>query len=201
MTEDNNTRLFIGARVSVATLRELTDAVRAMRKVATERDLLVNWVTPATYHVTIKYLGWTRPETIGAIKDRLDGALAGVRALSFTTEGVGAFPKTEEARVLWAGVNDMHGGLAKLAALVESAVVDLGFPKEKRAFHPHVTLGRAKKLVDAGELLHSATEQKFSTTRVDTLVLYESVLKSKGSEYIVRGQWGLDRGSEADSRR
>ncbi len=197
MTAENKVRLFIGARVSIATLRELSDVVRAMRKRAAESDLQVKWVTPATYHVTLKFLGWTRADAIEAIRDRLSMNLIHVKPLSFPTQGVGAFPSLEKARVLWAGVEDRDEGLAKIAALLDETLVELGFSRDKRPFHPHVTLGRFKEVVDARELVQSTTEQKFSTTRVDSIVLYESSINTDGSEYVIHAEWPL----ESSSRR
>jgi len=108
-------RLFIGARVSLATVRALDDAVQAMRRV--EAGARPRWVAPATYHVTLKFLGWSRPEVVEALRDRVGAALSGVRAVEVECRGLGAFPSVEKARVVWAGL-DPAGG-ARLADMVE----------------------------------------------------------------------------------
>ena len=63
--------------------------------------------------------------------------------------GFGAFPTIRKPSVLWAGV-DATPELRCLKQDLEWALSDLGFEKETRAFHPHLTLGRADQDGGAG---------------------------------------------------
>jgi RNA 2',3'-cyclic 3'-phosphodiesterase len=188
-------RLFIGARVSLATVRALDDAVRAMRRA--ESALELKWVAPATYHVTLKFLGWSRPEVVEALRDGVGAALVGSRAVEIECRGLGAFPSAEKARVVWAGIDP--AGAARLAEMVdkiERATGALGFQREKRAWHAHVTLARVRAPGDVRGLLAAAPEQTYRHTWVDSLVLFESQMKKDGSEYTEIASWPL----ESDSR-
>ena len=71
MGASNKARLFIGAKVSLATVNALGEAVTELEKHAAEANLKVRWVAPASYHVTLKFIGWTRPEVIDAIRDQV----------------------------------------------------------------------------------------------------------------------------------
>jgi 2'-5' RNA ligase len=68
-----------------------------------------------------------------------------------------------------------------------------GFPKEKRRFHPHLTLARlrhsegARELVQAHEALAFAAEEFI----VNELVLIRSELSSNGSKYTVLSRHAL----------
>ena len=196
-------RLFVGARVSLTTVRALEDAVDSLRAGAVERGHAagLRWVAPASYHVTLKFLGWTRPEVVTALGDRVGAALGGARAFELETRGLGAFPSGHKARVVWAGI-DAHGGerLAELAQRVEDACAELGFGREKRAFHPHVTLARLKVPGDVSELLESQSEQTYRFSVIDHLVLYESTMKSTGSEYSPLLTWPLEQASKPRRR-
>lgn len=192
MTGDKGARLFIGAAISAECAEKLRETSEALAARAGDAGLKMRWVAPANYHVTVKFLGWTRPEAVYAIRDAVAEAIAGVGRFEFEVKGLGAFPDAGKARVLWAGLDDQTQ-LASLAAAVERAVVPLGFAAEKRDFHAHVTLARLKKVADVSDLV-GESEQSYSTTRCKTLNLYESVTKSTGSEYSVRWQWPL--GSE-----
>jgi 2'-5' RNA ligase len=191
-------RLFIGVRVSLATVRALEDAVVALRERGGAAGL--RWLQPATYHITLKFLGWTRPEAVAALGDRVGAALASARELEFETRGLGAFPSAERARVVWAGVDP--GGAARLRDLAERterAAAELGFAREKRAFHPHVTLARLKVPGDVRSLL-TGPEQAYRSSWVDSVVLYESLTKSEGSEYRPRFSWSLGADSKGRPR-
>lgn len=192
-------RLFIGARVSLATVRALDDAVQAMRRV--ESGTRLRWVAPATYHVTLKFLGWTRPEVVEGLRDRVGAALAGVRALEVECRGLGAFPAADKARVVWAGLD--AAGAARLAEMVERierATGELGFAREKRAWHGHVTLARLKAPADVRGLLSAVSEQTYRHSWVEAAVLFESQMKKDGSEYTEIASWGLESDSKASRR-
>lgn len=184
-------RLFLGVPISMVTVEELTGLSRDLRKGAEDGGLPVRWVLPASYHITLKFLGWTRPEAAEAVRDVCAAAVAGQPRFQFTTRGVGAFPKLDRARVVWAGVDEPGGHLIRLAAALDQAVAGLGFEQETRAFHPHVTLGRLRQPSDVSRLLGPVSEKMFSKTSVETVVLYKSVTKSTGSEYLAEAEWPL----------
>ncbi|MEM9492712.1 MAG: RNA 2',3'-cyclic phosphodiesterase, partial [Myxococcota bacterium] len=141
-------RLFIGVKVAMASVRALADLAESMRRSAYDAGYQIRWVAPATYHVTLKFLGLAAPEILTALRDRLQPRLAELPAFSFTTTGIGAFPEPANARVIWAGIADPDGHLTRLAAAIEDEVARLGFPAERRPYHPHVTLGRVKRTDD-----------------------------------------------------
>lgn len=190
-------RLFIGVKVSVATVNALAEAVSALDKRAAAAGTKIRWVAPATYHITLKFIGWTRGEAVDAIRDRVERQLRGVRAFAFTTKGMGAFPKPERARVVWAGIDNPGRELVKLASRVDEATADLGYPSEQRPFHPHVTLGRLREPANVVSLLEPVSDTLFSETFAESVILYESIMKSSGSEYFQRHCWLL----ESDSNR
>ena len=193
-------RLFVGVKVSMAALGELAEVRDALARAADGTGLAVKWVAPATYHVTLKFLGWARPEVLTAVRDRVGEALAGRRAVRFRPRGLGAFPKAERARVLFAGTGDGATGLTELAGLVDGAAAELGFERERRPFHAHVTLGRLKEVADVSKLLVPFAEQSFSETLVESVTLFESIMKSSGSEYVGRASWALEGGSKGRRR-
>lgn len=185
-------RLFVGVKVSLATVHALTEAVRELERRASEADLKVRWVAPATYHATLKFIGWARPEVVDAIRDQVAAAISGVAPFAFTTRGAGAFPKPAKARVVFAGIDNPGEELATLASRIDAALGELGFPTEKRSFHGHVTLGRLREPKSVETLLEPVSEQLFSETSVRSVVLYESKMKSTGSEYVIHHEWPLE---------
>lgn len=177
-------RLFVGIPVSLATVDALAGAAESLARRAATGKVKVRWLAPATYHLTVKFLGWCRDETIDAVADGVRRALEGIDPLRFQTARLGAFPSTQKATVVWAGVEDPAGRLAAIAERIEVEMAGLGFARESRRFHPHVTIARLRDPADVSEVILPMAEQLFSETRCSEVLVYESVMKSKGSEYV-----------------
>jgi 2'-5' RNA ligase len=179
-------RLFVGARVSVGTANALAGAAETLARRARDAGVDgIKWVAPINYHVTIKFLGWTRDAALGALHDALGAAASGLAPprLVWRTTRLGGFPSLERASVLWAGVEDEAGCLSRLAARVEAAVIGLGFAAERRPFHGHVTLGRLRESRPLRDVVLPLAEQMFGESRLDTITLFESETKPTGSVY------------------
>lgn len=182
-------RLFVGARISVATANALARAAETLSRRTKDAGIDVRWVAPASYHVTLKFLGWARSEVISAVRDHLVVAGRGTPRITLRVARLGGLPSLEAATLVWAGVEDASGAFAALAQRIETAMVDLGFPADARPFHPHVTLGRVRESGGARisrplkEAVLPLAEQMFGETRVDAITLFESEIKSNGSVY------------------
>ena len=176
-------RLFVGARVSVATANALAGAAQTLARRARDVGVEVKWVPPVNYHLTLKFLGWTREATIGPVRDALDAAARGTPRISFRTTRLGAFPSLDKATVVWAGVEDGSGALGELAKRIEAAMAELGFPRESRPFHAHVTIGRLRETRAVKDVVLPLAEQMFGDTRIEAISLFESETKSSGSVY------------------
>jgi 2'-5' RNA ligase len=200
MTDHDGKRLFLGLRVSVATANSLAQCVEQLSRRARDANLDIKWVAPANYHITLKFLGWTRRDLIEAIDDRIGAAIAGIAPFKFKTQRIGAFPSLEKATVVWAGVEDpgpAPRSIAELAKRIELAAVELGFPAEPRPFHPHVTLARVRETRLLRDVVLPMSEQMFSGTSVDSVILFESETKSSGSVYKEISRIGLKTASDA----
>jgi 2'-5' RNA ligase len=190
--DPDKARLFLGAEISTAAVEDLTELVESMQPTARAEALELRWLPPATYHITLKFLGWSQREVVSAIRDVGTEALRGVKGFDFIVHGVGAFPKPEKARVLWAGVDKGADLLSDLAGRLDEATEAIGFPREKRSFHPHVTLARLKAPNDLQRLLLPFSTQVCRKSRLSRVVLFESFLKSSGSQYEKVAHWDLE---------
>lgn len=176
-------RLFVGVRISLATANALSRAVETLGRRAREAGLDARWMSPAGYHVTLKFLGWTPEAALGAVQDALARAVAGAARFTFKTSRIGAFASLEKASVVWAGVEEASGALGQLAQAVETAMVGVGYAAETRAYHPHVTIARLRETRAVKDLVLPVAEQMFGDTRVEAVTLFESEAKPSGSVY------------------
>jgi len=180
MSEEGR-RLFVGLRISLATANSLARTVDTLGRRAKETGMDLRWVPPANYHLTLKFLGWTREAAVQAVGDALVRVVAGAQRFTFKTSRLGAFDSLEKANVLWAGVEEPSGALAKLAEAVETAMVAIGYAAETRPYRPHVTLARARETRPLKDLVLPVAEQMFGDTRVESVTLFESETKPSGS--------------------
>ncbi|GBC98364.1 RNA 2',3'-cyclic phosphodiesterase [bacterium HR17] len=145
----------------------------------------VKWVEPENLHLTLKFLGEVPEGQITEIVAALGAVARATPAFTFTVRGVGGFPDLRRPRVLWVGV-DAPRELLQLHRMVEAAMERLGFPPEKRAFHPHITLGRVKTfngLAAVLTVLQRYAGAMFGVTVARQLTLFRSDLSREGPTY------------------
>ena len=123
---------------------ELQAAVTGALETVQRLDDKVRWVRPENIHLTLKFLGNVQEETLGNLGAALEETCAGHKPFDIGLVRLGAFPSARRARILWIGVDAGSDQLRALAADLESALIPLGFEREKRAFTPHLTLGRIR---------------------------------------------------------
>ena len=115
----------------------------------------VNWVRPDGFHLTLKFLGHVTEDRLPKITEAVSGVATTFSPFTVSVGGVGVFPNTRVPRVIWMGVKTEGDILARLQSRVEEVLDPLGFPRENRSFHPHLTLGRIKSEGSEGDFRQS----------------------------------------------
>ena len=127
-------RLFVAIDLEDAIRQRILRFMEGVREFAPE----VRWVSPASLHITLKFIG--ESEELDAIKEKL--SVIQTRQTQISFRGTGFFPTSRSPRVFWIGVEaDDH--LAQAARSVDEALLPLGIEKEERAYTPHLTLARS----------------------------------------------------------
>lgn len=146
----------------------------------------VKWVKPEGMHLTLKFLGNVRTELIESIEHAARLVFAPQRPIPLGIKNLGTFPTLKRPRVVWAGCEDARNRLPPLVATLEDALLSMGFAKEKRAFNPHLTLGRVRSNEGLSSLVAAVRETMDLTgpgfVAVDA-VLFESILSPSGAQY------------------
>src|SRR4051794_31096869 len=89
------------------------------------------WLRAESLHVTLKFIGEKPEPAVEQIRIALHHAKGSQMELSF--RGCGFFPTPKSARVFWIGV-ESGAELKQFAASVDTALAELGMPKEDHAF-------------------------------------------------------------------
>ena len=148
----------------------------------------VKWVRTSGMHLTLKFLGNVNKDIISTIEKQVQPIFEAQRSFPLVISSLGAFPALAKPRVIWAGLGDPEKKAAALASRLEDILEPLGFKREKRAFTPHLTLGRVRSNRNSGDLIQAVrqdSEVHGPTFIADHAVLFESVLKPAGAEYFV----------------
>ena len=135
-------RAFIAIELTPTILNALGDLQDRLKQDVPPK--VVRWVRPQGIHLTLKFLGDVPGAQIAAVAEALQEACVPHAPFSFSIGGMGCFPNPRRPRVVWVGVDEPSGALARLQRDVERAIGPLGFPPEQRRFSPHLTLGRVK---------------------------------------------------------
>jgi RNA 2',3'-cyclic 3'-phosphodiesterase len=152
----------------------------------------IRWVHPEGFHLTLKFLGSVQEEKLPEVLNVMGQIVPPFSPFSVNVGGVGAFPNTRDPRVIWIGVHSMRDELALLQKAVEDGLQPLGFPREARAFHPHLTLGRFKSYGrrpdsgvsgDLGKWLMENKRRECGRFEVKEVLLMKSDLKPSGAVY------------------
>lgn len=117
----------------------------------------VSWTKKENIHLTIKFLGniktkniehktknksW-EDELLEKIKNGIEQSIMGIKSFELVFEKIGFFER--EQLIIWLGA-ETPSPLSLLVERLDRQMAKLGFPKERRMFTPHITLGRGKHL-------------------------------------------------------
>ena len=154
------------------------------------RDLLIDamddspefrWQNEEQLHLTLRFVGEVdRP----LAEDLVDG-LSRIHSEPFElrVSGVGRFEQRSSG-ALWAGV-EPKAPVAALAAKIERVCQQIGLEAERRAFFPHITLGRwnGRRTQEVASFLERKRGLRSDPFAVDEFILFQSRLSRHGAQY------------------
>jgi len=178
-------RLFIALDIPADVRTALTNYMERARALAPE----ARWARVEGLHVTLKFVG----HVDDAVVEQIKAALKSIKAAPFEVKfaGVGFFPNPNAGRVFWAGV-DGGDQLPHLASTVDAALEKLGFQRETKPYHPHLTLARtsSRPLRELRPLL-AVPPPQFGTMTAREFFLYQSQPQKGGSKYTKLERFAL----------
>ncbi len=173
--------------VAIELPEEIRRRLGELQKQLGELDRFVRWVRPEQIHLTVKFLGEVPDQQVSAVCAAAVTAAGAAEPFEIEISGTGCFPDRGPVRVLWAGIPELPPALLAVQRAMEQRYAELGFPRENRAFRPHLTLGRTREGVSAS-VVRAAVEHEagFVVGRfhVEALTVFQSILKPAGPTYI-----------------
>ncbi|MEE8449799.1 MAG: RNA 2',3'-cyclic phosphodiesterase [Thermodesulfobacteriota bacterium] len=146
----------------------------------------VRWVAPGSVHLTLKFLGEINEQMIEEVSRQLDAVASDKGAFSLRPKGAGAFPDLRRPRVIILAAGEGSEQVAGLEKDISSRLENIGFPRGRRPFSPHFTLGRIKRWnarLDLAKLLEPFADYVFDPFKVEEFILFRSELRPEGARY------------------
>jgi 2'-5' RNA ligase len=182
---DKTWRLFFAIELPPEVRHKIGSHIDTLR--AQLPDVRASWTREENLHLTMKFFGEVPVTKVERISEAAARAVASAHPLELSIGGCGTFPPKGQPRVLWIGTEDPSGNLRKLHTALENECADIGFPREQRPYHPHLTVARLRQPHGARELakLHEDIGFDPMTVKVEEVCLIRSELSSKGSRYTI----------------
>lgn len=190
-------RLFVALDIEPEIRQRIADFRNQMKGFAPD----VRWVGPATFHVTLQFLGETKK------LDEIQSALKQVKGspiqLAFCNAGF--FPNPKSPRVFWVGIESDHC-LPELVNSIAGELQPLGFERDAGPYKPHLTLARSGSgrprpvpgehtafgLQHVRVKVEGLSPLEFGTMTAHEFYLYESKLAPTGAKYTKLARYPLD---------
>ena len=176
------TRTFLALDLDEPIRRRLADAAGQLSQPGDK----IRWVAPQNLHVTLKFLGDVGDDNLAGVCQAVRDAAGTVEPFDFDVTGLCCIPPGGAVRMVWAQLADATGRLAVLFARADAALGEIGFARERRAFRPHVTVGRVKFAPNAAALRAAAKDlapAAFGTQHAGRVAVYRSELTRDGPTY------------------
>lgn len=186
-------RLFIAVDINAQVRKEIEQIQRGLQRKTGFMKGPVKWVGPDLIHLTLKFLGEVRDQSVGEVCRLVEETAGSHSAFEMKVQGLGTFGRP--ARVLWAGV-EAGPSLSALQEDLEGRLETAGWPREGRAFSAHLTLCRIKDPKAGARLagaLEGQTAQTLGSVWVDRVMVYESQLRAGGPVYTVIAGYDLQK--------
>jgi 2'-5' RNA ligase len=157
----------------------------------------ISLVRSNNIHLTLKFLGDTPLGQVADINKNVAKVVNSTPIFVVSLNGIEVFPNFKKPKVLWIGLKDPQKYLKALHEKINGKMMQLGFPKERGEFTPHITFARIKK--SKGEIKKKSSELKQRVVsippidseyfEVDSVRLMQSELKAEGSIYTILGKF------------
>jgi 2'-5' RNA ligase len=178
-------RLFVAIPLALPVIKELSALTTRLQSYADG----IRWASPESWHITLQFLGNTSQQQYECVVDRLRGL--NPRPVAVQLEEPGFF---DRAGIFFIGVRPVPA-LLLLQRQIAAATDSCGFIPENRPYRPHITLVR-REGKSGGEGFRKLQARlyrppRFTSFVAEEFVLYESITRAAGSQYVIRQRFPI----------
>lgn len=179
--------------IAIDTPPEVKEKLAEIQEKLAETGAEVRWESKEKFHLTLKFLGGVEETKLKSLTDHLKERLKKFSPFNISYLDLGCFPSVNRPRVVWIGVENEDGSLGKIQEVIEEVTAGLGFDREERPFHAHITLGRVKGPRNQEALIAELAHLSIAAhpTLVEEILCKKSELRPTGSVYTVLERFPL----------
>lgn len=172
-------RLFVAVDISSEARLFASELIKQLRSEYPGKG--VSWSKPENLHLTIKFLGDTEPKSEPKLLEILSAIASSTPSFTLHLDKAELLGK----RVISIAVRSDSTTVFALEMAIDTACERLGFEREGRRFHPHITLARIRQPENARELGRRFLKKQIEplSFEVREIILYKSELGPGGSVY------------------
>jgi 2'-5' RNA ligase len=183
-------RMFVAVVPPVEALEHLTEFLEPRQEAGPD----LRWTLPDQWHVTLAFMPAVAPRRLDDLEEHLGHAASRRTAFGVRIAGGGAFPDVGRAKVLFAGVGTDGEELPRLSAAARTAASTAGAEVQGGRFHPHVTLARSGRPIEATRWVRVLDAYRGPQWTAEEVVLVASHLGEgprRRPRHEVVGRWAL----------
>jgi len=182
-----NHRIFIAADVPDKIQEEI---IKLRNEIYINNNL--SWEKKEKLHFTLKFLGETDENLIPKFSEAIKKVAAGFSPFGIRFSNFGFFNKLGKPSVLWLGIEESIE-LNNLFDNIENSMAEIGFEKEKKKFHAHLTLLRIKNYLKELKKFDKKPAD-FLSFSCNSISLVKSELFKSGSVYTTLNKYNFKEG-------
>jgi len=178
-------RLFVAIDLDDAARTAIADEQKRLTRAFGRADRSLRWVNAEQMHLTLVFIGHVDEARAAALVDTMSGDI-GMSPFAMAFAGIGVFPPRGAPSVLWLGVGPGAREAVDLQRTVADRLEKVGVARERRPYHPHLTLARWRVArASDRRVVEANRDEEIARIEVASVTLYQSHLSSTGSTYDV----------------
>jgi 2'-5' RNA ligase len=189
-----NLRTFVAVEVSPEVQAHAARLIERLRA----SGIKATWTKPHNLHLTLKFLGDTPETLLPDVCRAVSKACRTVAPIELNFAGAGAFPSPQRAQTLWLGTRAGSDLISSLQQSVDEALHALRYPRERRRYLPHLTLGRTRggtpqQFRELCALLEQNADFEAGVSIIEEVIVFSSTLdRDAGPTYEVLSRVELE---------
>lgn len=140
------------------------------------REPPLRWTLPEQWHLTLAFAADVPDRAYDDLVARLQRAARKRAPMAARVAGGGAFPNPARARVIYGSVETDGIGMSRVATGARAAMAKAGAEVEGGKFHPHLTLARVSRPIEATRWIRVLEAYRGPQWQVEEISLVASYL-------------------------